>query len=330
MPKLNSFNSEDRLNFLLSLVGYLQSRGPVDLAEAAAHFELTPEYIRRAVTSINEARADINGFEEWFFFIDVDAVEEQGILTLVDNLVLDGVPQLSTRQTSAIAAGLNYLTNMPEFSNDPDLAYLIELLGSGQVRSAGAKLEVKPGTAEEGVMVLRSAIISGKQISCEYFNQKGERTNRIIEPLRLDPRLDGTYLRGYCPINEKVRNFRLDRMRSIQVLDADLSDQAKSVGEIEDSVYVAGNTDTQVVVEVEPEAYGLISEFQQITEPTEVSKSRIRATISIGHLPNIGRLVARYGGAAKVIEPAQARYFVREYALKAIGSNEPITIENEG
>ena len=105
MPKLNTFNGEDRLNFLLSLVGFLQNRGPVSIAEAAQHFELSVEYVRKAVTSINEARADINGFEEWFFMIDLDALEEEGMLSLTDNLVLDGAPRLSTRQTSAIAAG---------------------------------------------------------------------------------------------------------------------------------------------------------------------------------------------------------------------------------
>lgn len=331
MPKLNSFNGEDRLNFLLSLVGYLQTRGQVTVEEAAEHFELSVEYIRKAVTSINEARAEINGFEEWFFMIDLDAFEGDGVLSLIDNLVIDGAPRLSTRQTSAIAAGLGYLATMPEFTNDPDVEYLVALLAGGQVRSGGVQLEVKPGTAEEGALLIRSAILQGKQISCEYFNQKGERTQRIIEPLRLDPRLDGTYLRGYCPINEEVRNFRLDRMRTISVLTSGLSTAALSVGQIEESVYVAGNTDTQVLVEVDPEAYSLISEFQQLTEPKEANKASIRTTISIGHLPNIGRLISRFGGAARVIEPRAARDFVREYALRAMGESErQAAIENEG
>ncbi|WP_138275282.1 helix-turn-helix transcriptional regulator [Rhodoluna limnophila] len=331
MPKLNTFNGEDRLNFLLSLVGFLQNRGPVSIAEAAQHFELSVEYVRKAVTSINEARADINGFEEWFFMIDLDALEEEGMLSLTDNLVLDGAPRLSTRQTSAIAAGLNYLASMPEFANDNDVKFLVDLISEGQVRSSGARVEVKPGTVEAGLELLRRAILDGVQISCEYFNQKGERTNRVIEPLRLDPSPDGTYLRGFCPLNQEVRNFRLDRMRSIDLLNEPLTAQALAVGQIDDAIYVAGITDTQVTVEVDPEAYGLIAEFQPLSEPKDVGNSKIRTTISIGHLPNIGRLIARYGGSARVIEPAQARTIVREYAQKAMRENPaPKQIEDEG
>ncbi|MEY3846562.1 MAG: hypothetical protein RJA66_829, partial [Actinomycetota bacterium] len=45
MPKLNSFNGEDRYNFLLALVGYLGHRGEVALEEVANHFELDSDYI---------------------------------------------------------------------------------------------------------------------------------------------------------------------------------------------------------------------------------------------------------------------------------------------
>ncbi|MEY4060422.1 MAG: hypothetical protein RIQ31_84, partial [Actinomycetota bacterium] len=50
----------------------------------------------------------------------------------------------------------------------------------------------------------------------------------------------------------------------------------------------------------------------------------IRATIKVGHLPNIGRLIAKYGGAARVIAPEEARRLVREYALQALGQAESI------
>jgi predicted DNA-binding transcriptional regulator YafY len=38
MPKLNTFNGEDRYNFMLALVAYLQNRGEVSVEEAANHF----------------------------------------------------------------------------------------------------------------------------------------------------------------------------------------------------------------------------------------------------------------------------------------------------
>ena len=199
MPKLTNFNGEDRYNFMLALVAFLQNRGSVSVDEAANHFEVDAKYIRKVVTSINEARATLKDFEEWFFFVDVEALEEDGVLSLLKNDLIDDVPKLSTRQASAIAAGLNYLATIPGFKDDKELKQLQELLAAGGGRGINPLIESRPGSAEAGAEVIRRAMVLGKQISCEYINQKGERAVRTIEPLRLDPRADGWYLRGYCP-----------------------------------------------------------------------------------------------------------------------------------
>lgn len=329
MPKLQNFRGEDRYNFMLALVGFLQNRGPVSLADAAAHFELDPKYLRKVVTSINEARAEVSGFEQWFFLIDIEELEENGNLSLVENLVVDDVPKLSNRQASAIAAGLNYLASMPAFKGDPDVQQLQEILAAGTVRGLNPIVEIRPGSAEAGAETIRRAILSGSQISCEYINQKGERAVRTIEPLRLDPRVDGWFLRGFCPLHQEVRNFKLNRMRAIEVLEAPISQQAIEIHEIEDAEYVAAATDTRVLVEVEPEAYRVISEFKTVGEPANAENGKVRAEIRVGHLPNLGRLVAKFGGAAKVISPPEARQVVKNYALAALGEIHESPIEKE-
>jgi proteasome accessory factor C len=329
MPKLNSFNGEDRYNFMLALVAYLQNRGTVTLDEAAKHFDLDPKYIRKAVTSINDARATLKGFEEWFFFVDVEALEEEGVLSLVDNTVIEDVPRLSNRQASAIAAGLNYLATIPGFKDDPELTSLQGLLASGTSRGINPLIESRPGSAEAGAEIIRKAMLARKIISCEYINQKGERSIRSIEPLRLDPRADGWYLRGYCPVHLEVRNFKLDRMRSIEVTAQDMSEEARKIDSFEDSIYVAEATDTTVTVEVEPEGYRLISESKSVSEPISAESGAVRAEIKVGHLPNIGKLVARFGGSARVIAPEEARKIVKNYALAALGQSSSESIENE-
>lgn len=329
MPKINNFNGEDRYNFMLSLVGFLQNRGAVSVDEAAAHFDLESKYLRKVVTSINEARAEVSGFEQWFFMIDIEELEQNGVLSLIDNLVVDDVPKLSNRQASAIAAGLNYLATLPAFKDDADLKELQDLLSANTIRGINPIVELRPGSAEAGAETLRRAIMSETQISCEYINQKGDRSVRTIEPLRLDPRTDGWYLRAFCPIHQEVRNFKLDRMRSIELLDSARSSAAEKVNEIEDAVYIAAASDARVLIEVEPEAYRLISEIKNIGEPLNAENGKIRAEIRVGHLPNIGRMISKYGGAAKVISPVEAKDLVRNYALAALGQQIQSTIEDE-
>ena len=326
----SKFNGEERYNFLLALVGFLRNRGPIDIEVAAEAFDVTPKYIREAVRSLLEATATVGGWEQWFFNIDLDELDEHGILALTENLVIDEVPRLSNRQASAIAAGLNYLSAIQTFANDDELKELQEMLADGSSRGINPLVELRPGSAEAGAEIIRRAIIDGKQISCEYFNQKGERANRKIHPLRLDPSTDGWYLRGFCPIHNELRNFKLDRMRSIEILEDMISEAARQIGEIDEKMYVAEETDTTVLVEVQPEAYRLISDFIAITEPISAEAGVIRAEIKIGHLPNIAKLIARYGGAAKVIAPKEARDLVKNYALRALGENLPSDEREDG
>ena len=320
MPKLKGFNGEDRYNFLLALVGYLGHRGEVSLDEVSSHFDLEAHYIVKALKSLNEATAQVGGFEEWPFYVDIDLLEE-GIVALTTAEVIDDVPRLSTRQAAAISAGLGYLASIPEFAGNNDIQDLMRKISAGSSRGAAEVISVAPGSIEAGADTLRQAILSNRAISCEYINRKQEKTVREIEPLRIDLENGVWYLRGYCPINQGVRNFLIEHMRAIQILDREISDVASKVGEIEDATYVAAVTDTTVTVEVAPEAYRLITEFQAVNEPKDVGSGTIRAEIKVGHLPNLGRLIAKYGGAARVISPAEARDVVRNYALSVLGED---------
>lgn len=320
MPKLKGFNGEDRYNFLLALVGYLGHRGEVSLDEVSSHFELEADYIVKALKSLNEATAQVGGFEEWPFYVDIDLLEE-GIVALTTAEVIDDVPRLSTRQAAAISAGLGYLASIPEFAGNNDIQDLMRKISAGSSRGTAEVISVAPGSIEAGADTLRQAILSNRAISCEYINRKQEKTVREIEPLRIDLENGVWYLRGYCPINQGVRNFLIEHMRAIQILDREISDVASKVGEIEDATYVAAVTDTTVTVEVTPEAYRLITEFQAVNEPKDVGSGTIRAEIKVGHLPNLGRLIAKYGGAARVISPAEARDVVRNYALSVLGED---------
>jgi proteasome accessory factor C len=112
-------------------------------------------------------------------------------------------------------------------------------------------------------------------------------------------------------------------MRQIVLSEHPWSDTARTAFEAfdqeEDRLYVPGESDTDVIVEVDPEAYELVSEFTTISEPNSSSSGVIRVTIKVGHLPNLGHLIAKYGGAARVIAPPIAKEMVRNYALAALG-----------
>jgi predicted DNA-binding transcriptional regulator YafY len=78
---------------------------------------------------------------------------------------------------------------------------------------------------------------------------------------------------------------------------------------------------------VDPEAYELVSEFATLDEPAKGNSGTVRVKIKVGYLPNLGHLIAKYGGAARVIEPAEAREIVKNYCLMALGEDPESALE---
>jgi predicted DNA-binding transcriptional regulator YafY len=117
----------------------------------------------------------------------------------------------------------------------------------------------------------------------------------------------------------ELRNFRLDHMRAATELPVPISLEARDIAlEIEEQ-YITSDTDVEVVIEVESEAFGLLSDFGAEILDSDAKTGKTRATIKVGYLPTLGRVINQYGGAARVISPESARKVVRNYALTALG-----------
>ena len=141
---------------------------------------------------------------------------------------------------------------------------------------------------------------------------------REIEPLHLSINEDGWILRGYIQADSMVKAFRVDRMRGAKLLPKLISEQAKAA-EITDEIYVPNASDIEVTVDVTPEAYRLLSQFNAEILKGQSTPGITRGVIKIGHLPDLGRIITQYGGHARVVSPKAAREVVRDFALRALG-----------
>jgi proteasome accessory factor C len=308
---------------MLALTGLLVQGDDYEVQELAQRFEVSNEEIVKAVKNIGFM--DMAHFENPDrYVVDYDALEE-GYVRIsynIDNVVED-VPRLSSRQASALAAGLVYLSSLPGLAENEEILELQAILATGDSRGNTPEIIVQPGSKDADLLTIRQAIKLSRTISCDYLNLKGEmRIGRMIEPLRIDLRGELIYLKGWCPENNDVRSFRVDRMRNASITDSVISKQALSA-ELDDQVYHSSETDTLVTIEVNPEAYSLMVDFRPVEEPESVLQYVKRFKILVGDVRNLGRIVSRFGGAARVVAPDSAKVAVREFALKAIGELKP-------
>jgi len=316
-------DDSDRYNLMLALTGLLVQGDEYEVSELAERFEVSNDEITKAVKNIGFM--DMAHFENpERYVVDYDALEE-GYVRISYNLenVVEDVPRLSSRQASALAAGLVYLSSLPGLAESEEILELQTILRTGDSRGNAPEVIVQPGSKDADLVTIRQAIKLGRTITCDYLNLKGEmRINRVIEPLRIDLRGELIYLKGWCPENSDVRSFRVDRMRNASMTDSAISKAALSA-ELDDEVYHPSESDTLVTLEVEPEAFSLMVDFRPVEEPETVSQYVKRFKILVGDVRNLGRIVARFGGAARVISPNSAKEAIREFALKAIGELHP-------
>lgn len=332
MPKLTGLDGVERFNLAVALIAYLENNGEISVQEAIEHFGCSRKDLERIVRSTNEVVAEsyaADWMEMWFAHFDVELFEDEDVLALDQEAFTSKLPKISPRQAAALSTGLAYLASMPGFELEAEVRELQELL-SKAMRVKHRLIQVQPAEADPDVEAVRKGILTGNRIECDYVNQRGERRIRQLDPLRIEPKPDFWYLKAYCPENKEVRTFRLDRMKNARVLDEPICEEAM-LSPFSDAVYVEQEQDTEVVVEVDPEAYRLIAHSTDIQELAGKAKENgtVRATIRVGYLPNIGHLIAKYGGAARVIEPEDARRYVREYAERALGNETSIQDESE-
>ncbi len=322
MSKYSALDGTEKFNFALTLIGYLQnSSGASSISEISEHFRVRPDQVREVIHSLNVLELQLATGIELPFLIDLDEDNPDEIY-LSQNLVATGVPRLTARQASAIAVGLDYLTQLPGFMSDPELAQLQKLLASGEVIETSRLLDVAPGSIEASAEQLREAILDRRQITCEYRNNRGELSKRNLQPLRLDIRPEGHYLRAWCNDNQDVRTFKLDRMRSIQVSYLQAQYSLEDFPQLSSDVYISQKTDVEIEVELAPEAYELAAHLKELPKPDE--SGWIRVKIRLGHLENLPRLIASFGGKARVVGPEVARQSVRDFAARAL--NKPIEL----
>ena len=304
----------DKLNFLLSLVAYLLDHDRVTVADTAAHFGVPPNQVREAVRLIavsgvpGSAAAYLHGD---LFDIDWDSLEDRDEIVLTNHVAIDDTPRLSAREASALIAGLQYLQTLPEFAAHGAIEPIMAKLARGASAEPG---QVAVSSASDATLSqVREAVARGVQLEFDYRNGRGESERRRIDPLRLESLDTDWYVRGWCHLREATRLFRIDRISSPVVTEQPVSGLGEGA-ELPEQLFESSGDDLAVTIEVAPSALVLLTDY--IPEGTGVQEvgGRIRTTLRFAHSHGLKRLIASLGGAAEVIEPAEARAAVAEWA----------------
>lgn len=330
MSDAQPLQAQDKLTFLLSLVPYLIDHERVSVTEAARHFGVPPARIRRAVELI--AVSGIPGETLQYqhgdlFDIAWDDFEQNDMIVLTNLVAIDDAPRFSAREASALIAGLQYLSALPEAGDGDAIRALMAKLARG---AGGRPANVAVGRDEHDATleVIRRAMNTQHGLRFEYSGPRSHGGIRVVDPLRVESVDADWYLRAWDLDRAALRTFRLDRMSQVAVDDRRASDHADEVV-IPDTLFQQSADDIIVTVELDSSSLPLVADYLADTAdaPDGAGRVRIRLAASAG-FDGVTRLVAGLPGRAVVLEPAAARAAMYEFARQALAANAATSSES--
>ena len=309
------FQARDKLAFLLSLVPWLMEHDGATVTEAAEHFGVSAQQIRDAVEliAVSGVPGDTDAYQHGDLFdINWDAFEERDEIVITNLVAIDDSPRFSAREATALIAGLQYLSSLPENAGSATLARLTAKLSRG-ASAEPSQVGVEEVEGDATLALIRDAAARGVQLELDYLDSAGQRERRRVDPLRVESFDDDWYLRGWCHLREAVRTFRLDRISNAVVTEAPIEHRASEV-RLPDRLFEASPDDLEVTIEVAPAAMPLLVDYIPDGATSTEVDGRIRTTLRVSHFHGLKRLMASMPGVAAVVAPASARTAVAEWA----------------
>ncbi|MCJ1714814.1 helix-turn-helix transcriptional regulator [Microbacterium sp. M1A1_1b] len=322
MAENQPLQAQDKLAFLLALVPYLIDRERVSVAEAARHFGVSETRIRRAVELI--AVSGIPGETMQYqhgdlFDIAWDDFDQNDMIVLTNLVAIDDSPRLSAREASALIAGLQYLSALPEAADRDAIRSLMAKLSRGAGGAAGT-VAVGQELHDATLTTIRQAMSGHRGLVFDYVGPRTQGSTRRVDPLRVESIDTDWYLRAWDLDRQALRTFRLDRMSAVRVDERAATHSIDDV-EIPDTLFQQSATDVIVTVELEASSLPLVADFLADTAdaPDGDGRVRIRLAASAG-FDGVVRLVAGLPGRAVVLDPPAARDAVRAFAAAALAA----------
>jgi proteasome accessory factor C len=313
--KQSPLQAQDKLTFLLALVPFLLERDRVGVAEVAAHFRVKPEQIREAVRliAVSGVPGETRTYQyEDLFDIAWDDFEENDQIVITNHVAIDDSPRFSAREAAALIAGLQYLSALPENADRAAVASLMSKLSRG-ASSVPSSLAVEASESDATLALIRESVAKGVQLEFDYLSSTGESERRRVDALLVESVDADWYLRGWCHLREAIRTFRLDRISNLVVTDEPISHRVDDVT-LPETLFEGSVDDLVVTIDIAASAESLLADYIPEGAQREVIGDRVRTSVRVSHYHGLKRLIASMPGVATVVEPAEARRVVADWA----------------
>ena len=196
-----------KINRLLEITILLLNRATITAKELAERFGVSTRTIYRDIDVLSSAGVPV--------FTNKG---NRGGISLLENYSLNKA-LLSEQESESLLLALKTL----QATKYPEIDLILEKIGAVFKHSEAADwvhIDFSPWASRPNeynkFIEIKKAILDRKRISFDYINSTGEKTSRIMEPMRLVFKGQAWYLWGYCNIKNDFRVFRISRIKKVK------------------------------------------------------------------------------------------------------------------
>lgn len=294
--------SEDQLKRMLQLVPFLVHNQGLHISEVADRFGITRKELE------DDLRILIcSGLPEGYPDDLLDIQWDDDHVYIIEDLDLKRPVRFTVDEACALLTGLEALNGLPGLAEGGTLeSVTLKLMAAAGEEGLKAAALSGPEVAPEDSRTLetaRNAIRDGAQLRLHYLSPLRDAvTERDIDPQRLYS-LDSTwYLEAYCHSAQGPRNFRLDRIQSLEPNGNPVSSTAAPADGFPVKLFTPNDDDVVVVVELTRQGAGLADDYYA-ERTAELPDGHVLAEIRFGSADWLPMFVAQHGGAVRILQP---------------------------
>ena len=287
--------ASDRVARMLSLVPWVAARGSASVDEVCRRFDVDRDQLLHDLSVVSMVG---------LYPYTPDVLIE---LFIDDDEVCISLPQafdrplsLTPEQGVALVAAGATLFATP--GADPDgplargLAKLSAVVGQGE----SPPLEVRLEEVSTGVLdAVRRGVYEHRQVSLDYYAYgRDELTQRVVDPYRVTTDQGQWYLSGYCHRAEADRVFRIDRIRTAELLDSTFD---PSTATSDTDIFSPSVDDPRVTIDIAPDARWVVEQYP-VDDIVELADGMLRVRLAVTARQWLERLLLRLGPTARVVD----------------------------
>ncbi|WP_419845846.1 helix-turn-helix transcriptional regulator [Candidatus Poriferisocius sp.] len=294
---MSRLSAGDRLRRMLELVPWIMSQGAAELSEVSQRFDYPEAELREDLVKVLFV-VGLHPFtpDELIYVMGLDD-EDNGGWVAISNADYFSRP---LRLTQSQALGLIGAGEALLSEADPDgpLSRGLAKLADGLGVSVGEDLAVSLGeSADEWVEPLLAAAADCHHVQIRYFSfGRGQESDRVIHPYRVFSEMGNWYVQGHCEQAGGVRVFRIDRIRSLEIMESVFAPPDETGSP---SAFQARDTDPRVVLRLAPSASWVLERYPT-EEQVHLDRGAIEATLPVSEIGRLERLLLQLGTQAEL------------------------------